>query len=307
MLSADQISRLENAGYRVLGRGHSAVKVCHWTKRSLVGRGVCYKEQFYGSEIGLRSHRCLQFTPALPFCDHKCVFCWRDTSITTPVWRGSVDDPGALLDEAIRAQRELLSGFGGNPLVDRKKLEEAQHPKHCAISLAGEPTLYPKLGELVRECRSRGMTSFVVSNGLHPEVLSALKPLPTQLYVSVVAPDRHTYENVCNPLRPDGWERFVESLRVMKGIDTRRALRLTLVKGVNMVRPHEYVRLIRLAEPDYVEVKGYMWVGYSRVRLKLENMPSHVEIREFAQELARGLGTRIADEAEASRVVLIRL
>ena len=140
MLSADQISRLENAGYRVLGRGHSAVKVCHWTKRSLVGRGVCYKEQFYGSEIGLRSHRCLQFTPALPFCDHKCMFCWRDTALTVAEWKGPADDPRMLLDQAIVAHRELLSGFGGNPLVDRSRLQEARQPIHCACLLYTSPS-----------------------------------------------------------------------------------------------------------------------------------------------------------------------
>jgi tRNA wybutosine-synthesizing protein 1 len=305
MLSADQIERLERAGYRVLGSGHSAVKVCHWTKRSLVDRGTCYKEQFYGGEIGLRSHRCLQFTPALPFCDHRCAHCWRDTSLTTPEWRGPSDDPALLLDQAIEAQRELLSGFGGNPSVNRRKLGEALDPKHCAISLAGEPTLYPRLGDLIRECGRRGMTSFVVSNGLHPEVLASLDPLPTQLYISVVAPNREVYRRVCNPLRPDGWERLVESLEVMSGLRTRRAVRITAIGGVNMREPEGYARLIALAEPDFVEVKGYMWVGYSRARMRLENMPAHQAVLGFARRVAECCGYRIVAESEASRAVLL--
>ena len=44
-----------------------------------------------------------------------------------------------------------------------------------AISLTGEPTLYPKLPELIKEIHSRGKTSFLVTNGQHPEVLQKLK------------------------------------------------------------------------------------------------------------------------------------
>lgn len=307
MLSRDQIERLERAGYRVLGSGHSAIKVCHWTKRSLVDRAVCYKEQFYGKEIGIRSHRCLQFTPALPFCDHRCVYCWRDTNITSSEWIGDPDDPARLLEAAIEAQRELLSGFGGNPLVNREKLEEARKPNHCAISLAGEPTFYPRLQELVEECGKRNMTSFLVSNGLHPEVLEDLAPLPTQLYISLVAPDPEIYKRVCAPTRPDGWERLRRSLEVMKSLNTRRALRLTMVKNLNMKDAAGYARLIESADPNFVEVKGYMWVGYSRVRLKLEHMPSHEEIRQFGARIAAELGAEISADAPASRVVLIKL
>jgi len=306
MLSKDQIERLERAGYRVLGSGHSAVKVCHWTKRSLTGRGVCYKEQFYGRDLGIRSHRCLQITPALPFCDHRCIFCWRDTSITNSQWVGDADDPSKILNEAIEAQRELLSGFGGNQSVDREKLGEAQEPKHCAISLAGEPTLYPKLGEMLAECERLGMTSFLVTNGMHPEVLEDLRPLPTQLYISLVAPDPETYMHTCAPLRRDGWQRLRESLQVMRGLATRKTVRLTVVKGINMKNPSGFAELIGLAEPDFVEVKGYMWVGYSRSRLKLENMPSHLEIKDFAREITGDLGYVVVDEAPVSRVVLLR-
>ena len=50
-------------------------------------------------------------------------------------------DPMELLYESVRAQRRLLSGFGGNPKVPREKCLDAQNPKHVAISLDGEPTL----------------------------------------------------------------------------------------------------------------------------------------------------------------------
>ncbi|GAI32051.1 unnamed protein product, partial [marine sediment metagenome] len=187
VISARELAELERAGYRFVGKHkHGAVKVCHWTRKSLLERGSCYKEQFYGRELGMQSHRCLQFTPSLPFCDHRCIYCWRNINVTHSNWVGEVDEPADILDGAISAQRKLLSGFGGNPDVNKKKLKEAQEPKHCAISLAGEPTLYPKINELVEECSRRGMTSFLVTNGMHPEVLEHISE-PTQLYISVVA------------------------------------------------------------------------------------------------------------------------
>jgi tRNA wybutosine-synthesizing protein 1 len=48
-----------------------------------------------------------------------------------------------------------------------------------------------------------------------------------------------------------------------------------------------------------------MHVGFSRLRLGFENMPSHMEIRNFADELAKEIGYNFLDEAPDSRVVLL--
>jgi tRNA wybutosine-synthesizing protein 1 len=301
-ISAAQIAELERSGYRFVGEHkHSAVKVCHWTKKSLLGTGFCYKQQFYG----IQSHRCLQMTPSLPFCDHRCIFCWRNISVTRSSWLGEVDEPGDILDGAIFAQRKLLSGFKGNPATNMKKWQEAQEPKHCAISLAGEPTLYPKINGLIEECGRRGMTSFLVTNGMHPEVLERITE-PTQLYISVVAPDQETYKTVCQPTARDGWERLNRSLELMPSFACRKVIRLTLVKGLNMKNVAGYAELIKKTGSDFVEVKGYMWVGYSRARLRMENMPLHQEIRAFAEGLARETGYKLVDESEPSRVALLK-
>ncbi|KUO42059.1 MAG: wyosine biosynthesis protein TYW1 [Hadesarchaea archaeon DG-33] len=305
-VSADELSELELAGYRFVGEHkHSAVKVCHWTRKSLLNRGVCYKERFYGRDLGIRSHRCLQLAPSLPFCDHRCVYCWRNTDVTTPSWVGEVDEPADILDGAISAQRKLLSGFGGNPNADKKKFKEAQEPKHCAISLAGEPTFYPNLSELIEECGRRGMTSFLVTNGMHPEVLEHIAE-PTQLYISVVAPDPETYEVVCQPTVPDGWKRLNKSLELMSCFKCRKAIRLTLVKGLNLKKPEEYAKIIEKAGADFIEAKAYMFVGFSRRRLVMENMPLSDEVNGFARELARETGYSIAGESRPSRVVLLK-
>lgn len=304
-VSAEGVAGLERAGYRFVGgHKHSAVKVCHWTRKSLLGKGVCYKQQFYGREIGIQSHRCLQLTPSLLFCDHRCVYCWRNIGITSPNWVGGVDEPREILDGAILAQRRLLSGFKGNPNVDKRKFEEAQQPRHCAISLAGEPMLYPKLGEFIEECRRRGMTSFLVTNGMHPEVLKRIAE-PTQLYISVVAPDEETYKRVCQPVIVGGWRRLKESLELMPSFKCRKVIRLTLVKGLNLRDARGYAKLIEKTGCDFIEAKAYMHVGFARGRLSLENMPNHTEIRDFAFELAGEIGYKIADESKASRVVLL--
>lgn len=306
VIPAEGLSELERAGYRFVGEHkHSAVKVCHWTRKSLLNRGVCYKEKFYSRELGIRSHQCLQLTPSLPFCDHRCVFCWRDTGVTNPEWIGDVDEPAEILDGAILAQRLLLNGFKGNPNADKRKFKESQNPKHCAISLAGEPTLYPKINGLIEECGRRGMTSFLVTNGLHPEVLEHLSE-PTQLYISVVAPDPETYKTVCQPTASDGWERLNQSLKLMPSFKCRKVIRLTLVKGLNFKGVPGYAKLIEKTKCDFVEVKAYMHVGFARVRLAMKNMPLHGEIRAFAEELAQETGYDIIDESESSRVVMLK-
>ena len=104
----EEQAKLEYSGYRFVGEhGHAAAKICHWTRKSMVNEGVCYKEQFYG----VQSHRCLQMSPAVPFCNQKCSFCWRDLSQTRIEWEGEYDDPKTIIEGAIKAQNNLLCGF----------------------------------------------------------------------------------------------------------------------------------------------------------------------------------------------------
>lgn len=304
-LSSQIKERLVNGGYRLVGENeHSAVKVCRWTKKSLRNEGICYKQKFYEDIHGIKSHRCLQMTPSLPFCDNRCTFCWRDSDINMPNWEGPVDDPSIILDEAIEAQRKLLSGFKGNPDADKKKWEEAQNPNLSAISLDGEPTLYPKLGGLIEECYKREIVPFLVTNGQHPDRLEKITA-PAQLYISAVAPDKETYRKACRPLVSGAWEKLNQSLELMPSIGSIKVLRLTLVKNLNLKDPEGYAKLIDKAEPDFVEPKGYVAVGHSRSRLGPSYMPSHSEIKDFAKKLSNQTSYEITDESKPSRVVLL--
>lgn len=296
--------KLEKIGYRFLGPSkHAAVKTCEWTRNSLRGKGYCYKQKFYG----INSHQCMQLAVGAEYCNHRCIFCWRDTGITIPLWKGKADNPNKILDSAIEAQKEILQGFGGNEKTDKKLFKESLSPKHVAISLAGEPTLYPKLPQLIDEIKSRGMTAFLVTNGTNPKMIkSLLKHQPTNLYVTLPAPDEKTYKKTCNPLIMGGWKRINTTLSLIKKFDCNTVIRLTLVRDLNFINPGAYGKLIKKYQPKFAEVKAFMSVGFSRERLPYTDMPLHPEIKSFAEKIAKESGYAIIDEKPRSRVVLLK-
>ena len=284
--------------YRVY-RDHAAVKLCGWIKESLLHGRHCYKQDFYG----IMTHRCLQMTPAINECTHMCPFCWRTEGHDYPVTEWA--EPKEMLDALIEYHRFLLSGFKGDPRCDPKMFEEAMNPNQVACSLAGEPTEYPYLSEFFRECRSRGMTVFLVTNGTNPERIAALDTMPSQLYVTVAAPDRETYAKACRPKISDGWDRLMETLALLPSLDTRTVVRHTLVQGINMFRPGDYAEVDRTADPDLIEPKGYVFVGGSRQRLTVDAMPSFDSVKDFSLRLGEELGMSLLREKKDSRVALL--
>ena len=291
---------LEKQQYRLVG-SHSAVKVCGWTKNMIRGKGGCYKMKFYG----IMSHQCLQMTTCLS-CANRCVFCWRGhKEPVSKVWKGAVDDPSMIVDESIKSHIDLLQGFKGGLNANKKILSEMKDVKHVALSLTGEPILYPKLNELLALFNKRGISTFIVTNGQYPEQIKSMDKV-TQFYISLDAPSKDLLKKVDVPLFSDYWERLLESLKIMSERNDRTCLRLTLVKDMNIVDPKGYSELIKLGDPDFVEVKGYMFVGQSRQRLKESNMPLHEEVVEFSKELLKHLPDYdIVSEHIPSRVVLL--
>ena len=302
-LTRTQVEKLESSGYRFVGsHNHAAAKICHWTKQSILDKGVCYKEKFYGIE----SHRCLQMAPAVPNCQQKCEFCWRDLSYTQTQWEGEYDDPKTIIDEAVKAQNNLLCGFFGNDKANKEKLEESKTPTNAAISLAGEPMLYPEIDELIAEFNRRNFTTFVVSNGQCVDKLKNLENEPYQLYLSLDAPTKKIYNDVCQPQISEGWDNLNQSLDTLASFNSRTCIRTTCVKGRNMTNPEKYAELIKKASPDFVEIKAYMCVGSSRHRLTPDNMPTFDEVKSFAQKIGENCGKKIVNESEVSRVVLLQ-
>jgi tRNA wybutosine-synthesizing protein 1 len=229
-----------------------------------------------------------------------------DEGIPTTQEREIPDDPTEILDNAIIAQRKILDGYNPvcHPKVTPKMYEEARNPRHVAISLVGEPTVYERLSDLIQEIKRRGWTSYLVSNGTNPQVLKQIDE-PTQLYISLVASDRKIHQELCRPLVQGTWDRLQESLDLVSTLSCPTVVRMTLVEGRNMHSVSQYGQMLGKAEPDFIECKSYMHVGGSMNRLSRENMPSMSSIREFSDDLAKETNYSITNEDAVSRVVLL--
>jgi len=299
------VQALRKQRYHLVGK-HSAVKRCKWLHESLVNDRPCYKQKFYG----IKTHQCIQMTPALFYCTQQCLFCWRAQSGDLQVsWdelkMPKTDSAETIVEGCLRAQEKILTGYKGNPEANWRKLQEALTPKQVAISLTGEPTLYELLGELIEAFHHRGLTTFLVSNGTLPSMLSRLSQEPTQLYISMCAPNEEVYSRVCRPQFGGAWQKLNETLGLLSSFRCPTVVRMTLVKDHNMNCLDDYAALIGKANPTYIEAKAYMHIGFSSLRLGFERMPMHGEVRDFAVKLAEKTGYNIIDEAPESRVVLL--
>ena len=299
---------MEKQHYHFIGE-HTVVKTCSWTRNALTQRRFCYKCKFYGIE----SHRCIQMSPTAFWCWNACLHCWRlrpqDIGFEWEETRmpNYHEEMKKLVDMIIEEQRRLLSGYKKHLKVDKKMFEEAMNPKHVAISLTGEPTLYSKLEEMIKEFHRRGMTTFLVTRGVRPDVLLNMEEKPTQLYISVEAYNKEMYEWLNRPLVPNAWELTLKTLKGLQDYSRPTVMRITLMKGINMddKAVDGFTKLIELMQPTYIEPKAYMYVGASMNRLSKYNMPSHDEIREFSKKLSKSTMYPIRSESTASRIVLL--
>jgi tRNA wybutosine-synthesizing protein 1 len=251
----------------------------------------------------------MQLSPTLQ-CTQACRFCWRtmpgDDGFPSRVQREIPDEPSEILDNAIIEQRKILDGY--NPVCHSKVIpkmyEEARNPQHVAISLVGEPTVYERLSDLIVECKRRRWTSYLVSNGTNPQVLEQIEE-PTQLYISFVAPDKKTHQELCRPSIPRAWERLQDSLNLLSTFSCPSVVRMTLVAGRNMHNVPQYAKILDSVNSDFIECKAFMHVGGAMKRLSRENMPSMKEIRDFANKLANETEYTVTNEDSVSRVVLL--
>lgn len=293
---------LTKQGYKIIGT-HSGVKLCRWTKSMLRGRGGCYKHTFYGID----SHRCMEATPSLA-CANKCVFCWRHHS--NPVgteWRWKMESAEFIFQGAVDNHRKMINEFKGVPGVLADKLTEGMTVKHCALSLVGEPIMYPEINKFVKLLHQEKVSSFLVTNAQFPDAIRDMEPV-TQLYVSVDASTKESLKKIDRPLFKDFWERFIESLKELKLKGQRTVYRLTLVKGWNAEEMDNYAKLVELGQPDFIEIKGVTFCGSSKASsLTMENVPWHEEVVRFVKDLVSRLEPTyaIASEHEHSNCILV--
>lgn len=311
-MTAEQEAMLKARQYGVVGK-QAAVQICEWTKKSLRNQGECYKNKFYG----IKTYSCAQISPNVLICNQNCIFCWRPAEMyyAKEIPKQEAIKPKELIEELVKERRKLLIGFQGFAQVNKKKLEKSINvfPKHWAISLSGEPTLYPYLPELIKELKKKKVESiFLVTNGQNPEMLKKLKQkkaLPSQLYLSLAAYDAESYAKINRGIAKDGFKVLRKSLSLLKSLGVRTVIRVTMIKGYNTAKWQlkKLAKLIESSKPDFVEVKAYMWIGDSRKRLSKENMPLFSEIKDYTKTLLRVLKSyKIENECEASRVVLLK-
>ncbi|MHA1749809.1 MAG: radical SAM protein [Promethearchaeota archaeon] len=394
------------SNYRIVGKyKHSALKPCHYMIESLyTGRNNrrCYKSYF-----GIKSEQCIQCTPALPYCTHNCVFCWRELEEGNlgPKFNTTPDEPSYLVEEFIRNQINLLDHhFPLNTFIQNYEIMEnilefivknkstavinelnkilpfsknkierailvlknvgvistldnikyylsikddnqdvsnilkthvttkkeiidtharAHSPSHAAISLAGEPTLYPYISELVDEFRKRRFTTFIVSNGTQPETVSKMKHLPTQFYFTLPHPDKKKYLKIHRPSISNGYERIKQTLDLVPSLSCRTCLRITLVKKVNDLSDLSvvkgYVKMIEKANPNFVDIKGFsvearammikkrLGLGGQGVSISegAAYVPTFDDALNFAKELSDMGGFPIVETSRTARNILL--
>ena len=52
-----------------------------------------------------------------------------------------------------------------------ERFEEALMPRHCALSLVGEPIMYPEISKLVEYLHEKEISTFLVTNAQFPDAI----------------------------------------------------------------------------------------------------------------------------------------
>ncbi|KPA80857.1 hypothetical protein ABB37_04278 [Leptomonas pyrrhocoris] len=279
---------LEKQGYRLIG-SHSGVKLCRWTKSMLRGRGGCYKHTFYD----INSSQCMEMTPSLA-CANKCVFCWRHH--TNPIsrhFRWKQDPPELLIAQGMAGHYQMIKQMRGVPGVTPERLATAMQIRHCALSLVGEPIMYPQINGFCDLLHAHHISSFMVTNAQFPEQLRDLKPV-VQLYLSIDAPTPDELKRIDRPLFEDYWDRCLSCVKELARKPQRTVFRLTLVNLYNTDNVKAYADLVAMGQPDFIEVKGVTYCGTSTsstLTMK-DNVPRHDEVIGFCKALCEEMARR---------------
>ena len=225
-----------------------------------------------------------------------------------------VAEPADILTKLMAERKKLINGFYGDSRNDKQRLDESLLPSHYAISLSGEPTMYPKLPKLIKYLNSLEQTKsiFLVTNGQEPDMIQKLQDedaLPTQLYLSTNAADYESFMKINKPRYDDSWERWNRTLGMLKDLNTRTVLRITLIRGYNDQEESipAFAEMFRKASPHFIEIKSYMHIGRSTNRLEHEDMLEMNEIKKFSQEIAeKSKIFSIMDESMVSRISVLQ-
>ena len=218
------------------------------------------------------------------------------------------------MSKLMEERRKLIVGNFGDKRQDTQKIEESLIPSHYAISLSGEPTMYPKLPGLIKYLKSLEATKsiFLVTNGQEPEMIQRLADedaLPTQLYLSTNASDYDSFLKINRPKYDDSWERWNKTLEMLADLDTRTVLRVTLINNWNNSEKmiSSYGSIFEKSNVNFIEIKSYMHIGRSTNRLEYENMVEMDDVRKFSEQIRKKSDRfEVMDESEISRIVVLQ-
>merc|ERR1712178_278657 len=176
--------------------------------------------------------------------------------------------------------------------------------RHAALSLVGEPIMYPEMDKFIGMLHENGISSFLVTNGTFPECIKSIRTV-TQLYLSVDAPTEKSHKAVDRPLHKDAWDRFIKSCEALSKRKERKIFRLTMVKGWNDEELEQYASIVRIGKPDFIEIKGVTYCGNSwagntedKTVLGLKNVPFHEEVVEMCQRITDSINNQLEDMPE---------
>jgi tRNA wybutosine-synthesizing protein 1 len=133
--------------------------------------------------------------------------------------------------------------------------------------------------------------------------------LPTQLYLSTNASDYESFLRINKPRYDDSWQRWNKTLEMLKDLDTRTVLRITLIRDYNNHKEMipTFAKILEQSSPHFVEIKSYMHIGRSTNRLDRENMLEMEEIRKFSEDLSKQSKIfSVMDESYISRIVVLQ-
>jgi len=161
---------------------------------------------------------------------------------------GSREEVETLINQELTSPDDIMNAHA-----------EAIKPTHAAISLDGEPLLFPKMSQFIQEFKNRNMTTFIVTNGTLPQKIMSLDPLPSQLYITLAAPNEMIYKKTCRPMIRNGWSNIMDSMDLVESLSTRTLIRLTAVKNLNINENliNDYIKIIEKANPNFFEIKGF--------------------------------------------------
>ncbi len=74
-----------------------------------------------------------------------------------------MDEPEFIVNGAMQNHLDMIRQFQGAPGVLPERLREAQRIRHCALSLVGEPIMYPEINKVLDLLHARGISTFLVS------------------------------------------------------------------------------------------------------------------------------------------------